>query len=114
MPRPKGSKNKVKRANTNSAAEIASVLAEKTAEREQLNGDIASLLEEINSLKTQLKKKRSELKSVEKAVAKLEAKKTAEEAKATQNARKAEIDSALQKLIADGMSVDDILIKLAN
>lgn len=112
MPRPKGSKNKIKRTNTNSAAEITSVLAEKAAEREQLNGDIAGLLEEINSLKTQLKKKRSELKTVEKVIAKLEAKKTAEEAKATQNARKAEIDSALQKLIADGMSIDEILDKL--
>lgn len=114
MPRPKGSKNKVKRSNTNSAAEIAATLAEKTAERDHLNGEIASLMEEISSLKTQLKKKRAELKTTEKAIAKLETKKTAEEAKATQNARKAEIDSALQKLIADGMSVDEILDKLAN
>lgn len=112
MPRPKGSKNKVKRTNTNSAADIASVLAEKTAEQEQLNGEIVSLSAEINTLKAQLKKKRSDLKAIEKVVSKLEAKKTAEEAKATQNARKAEIDSALQKLIADGMSVDEILDKL--
>ena len=52
------------------------------------------------------------LKAADKAVAKLEAQKTAAEAKAAQQARQAEIDSALQKLISDGMSVDEILNKL--
>ena len=49
---------------------------------------------------------------MDKAIAKLETQKTAAEAKAAQQARQAEIDSALQKLIADGMSVDQILDKL--
>ena len=41
-----------------------------------------------------------------------EAKQAAEEAKATQEARKAEIDTAVQKLITNGISVEEILEKL--
>ena len=84
----------------------------KNAEKDQLNEELASIQAGIADLKAQLKEKRAALKSVDKAIAKLEAQKTAAEAKAAQQARQAEIDSALQKLIADGMSVDQILDKL--
>ena len=92
--------------------DLASMIAEKNAEKDQLNEEIASIQANINDLKAQLKEKRAALKAADKAVAKLEAQKTAAEAKAAQQARQAEIDSALQKLISDGMSVDEILNKL--
>ena len=111
MPRPKGSKNKV-RIPKGGAVDLASMIAEKNAEKDQLNEEIASIQANINDLKAQLKEKRATLKAADKAVAKLEAQKTAAEAKAAQQARQAEIDSALQKLISDGMSVDEILDKL--
>lgn len=111
MPRPKGSKNKV-RIPKGGAVDLASMIAEKNAEKDQLNEEIASIQANINDLKAQLKEKRAVLKAADKAVAKLEAQKTAAEAKAAQQARQAEIDSALQKLISDGMSVDEILDKL--
>ena len=111
MPRPKGSKNKV-RIPKGGAVDFASMIAEKNAEKDQLNEEIASIQANINDLKAQLKEKRAALKTADKAVAKLEAQKTAAEAKAAQQARQAEIDSALQKLISDGMSVDEILNKL--
>ena len=110
-PRPKGSKNKV-RIPKGGAVDLASMIAEKNAEKDQLNEEIASIQANINDLKAQLKEKRAALKAADKAVAKLEAQKTAAEAKAAQQARQAEIDSALQKLISDGMSVDEILNKL--
>ena len=111
MPRPKGSKNKV-RIPKGGAVDHASMIAEKNAEKDQLNEEIASIQANINDLKAQLKEKRAALKAADKAVAKLEAQKTPAEAKAAQQARQAEIDSALQKLISDGMSVDEILDKL--
>ena len=85
---------------------------QKNAEKDQLNEELASIQAGIADLKAQLKEKRAALKSVDKAIAKLETQKTTAEAKAAQQARQAEIDSALQKLIADGMSVDQILDKL--
>lgn len=111
MPRPKGSKNKVK-VPKGAAVDFASAIAAKNAEKDQLNEELASIQAGIADLKAQLKEKRAALKSVDKAIAKLETQKTAAEAKAAHQARQAEIDSALQKLIADGMSVDQILDKL--
>ena len=111
MPRPKGRKNKAK-VPKGAAVDFASAIAAKNAEKDQLNEELASIQAGIADLKAQLKEKRAALKSVDKAIAKLETQKTAAEAKAAQQARQAEIDSALQKLIADGMSVDQILDKL--
>ena len=73
MPRPKGSKNKVKAIKGHSAADYAAALAEKNAEMEQLNGEIADINGQITELKAQLKSKKSAVKSLEKVVAKLEA-----------------------------------------
>lgn len=112
MPRPKGSKNKVKRGKLSCAADYVSAIEEKNAEKGQLNGEIEALAAEIDGLKGQLKEKKAALKAVEKTIAKLEAQKADEEARAAQQARKEEIDSALQKLMSDGMSVDEILDKL--
>ena len=52
------------------------------------------------------------LKKVEKEVEMLEAKKAKADAKAAEDAKKAEAESVLKKLLAEGMSADEILAKL--
>ena len=59
-----------------------------------------------------LKEKKSALKRTEKEVASLEAKKAKADAKAAEEAKKAEAESVLKKLLAEGMSADEILAKL--
>ena len=105
MPRPKGSKNKPKAAKMDFAAAIEA----KAAEKAQLEQNISETLDQINALKAQLKANRAALKATEKDIAKLESKKASADAKATLEAQKTELDSAVQKLLADGMSMDDIL-----
>ena len=111
MSRPKGSKNKPKN-KVRSTTDFASAIAEKTAEKELLEKNIADTLAQINSLKVQLKANRAALKVTEKAIAKLETQKTNAEAKATLEAQKTKLDSAIQKLLADGLTMDEILEKL--
>ena len=62
--------------------------------------------------KADLKEKKTALKKAEKEVATLEAKKAKADAKATEEAKKAEAESVLKKLLASGMSADEILEKL--
>ena len=112
MPRPKGSKNKVKTLKAHSAADYAAAVAEKNAEKYQMTGEIDAINGEIADLKAQLKSKKAALKTADKMIAKLEAKQAAEEAKATQEARKAEIDTAVEKLLTNGVSLESILEKL--
>lgn len=52
------------------------------------------------------------MKSVEKEVGKLEAKKAKEDQKAAEAAKKAEAETVLKKLLANGMSAEEILAKL--
>lgn len=52
------------------------------------------------------------LKSAEKEVDKLEAKRAKADQKAAEEAKKAEAESVLKKLLAEGMSADEILAKL--
>ena len=59
-----------------------------------------------------MKEKKTALKKAEKEVASLEAKKAKEDAKAAEEAKKAEAESVLKKLLAGGMSADEILAKL--
>ena len=56
--------------------------------------------------------KKSALKKVEKELTSLEAKKAKADAKAAEEAKKAEAESVLKKLLASGMSADEILEKL--
>ena len=110
MPRPRGSKNKPKVAKV--TADFAAAIAEKTAEKEQLEQNIADTLEQISSLKAQLKSNRAALKSAEKTIAKLEAKKVSEDAKAALNAQKTELDSTVEKLLSEGLTMEEILGRL--
>ncbi len=103
----KGSKNKPKMVN-----DFASQIAEKQSTIESLNTEIASITANIDSLKAELKTKRAALKSAEKEVSKLEAKKAKEDQKAAEEAKEAEAEAVLKKLLADGMSAEEILAKL--
>ena len=59
MPRPKGSKNKVK-VPKGAAVDFASAIAAKNAEKDQLNEELASIQAGIADLKAQLKEKRDD------------------------------------------------------
>lgn len=109
MPRTKGSKNHPK---TNITKDYASQIAEKREIVVSLNTEIASITANIDTLKSDLKAKKTALKKAEKEVATLEAKKAKADAKAAEEAKKAEAEAVLKKLLANGMSADEILEKL--
>ena len=108
MPRTKGSKNKPKTVTT----EFATQIAEKQSAREALAAEIASITANIDSLKADLKEKKASLKVIDKEIFKLEAKKAKADAKVAEEAKKAEAEAVLKKLLAEGMSADEILAKL--
>ena len=110
MPRPKGSKNKAK--VTIPANDFEALIAEKTSAKENLISEIASLEENLTALKADLKAKKAELKAVEKELEKLEEQKAAFDVAQAEEAKKAELESVLQKLMADGVSAAEILEKL--
>ena len=64
MPRPKGSKNKVKSTNTQ-PIDFTSLIAEKSSTKEALVADIATLEENLTALKADLKAKKAELKKLD-------------------------------------------------
>ena len=108
MPRTKGSKNKAKTVNVNFATQIA----EKQSAKESISAEIDSITTSIDSLKADLKEKKVSLKAIDKEIVKLEAKKAKADAKASEEAKKTEAESVLKKLLAEGMSADEILAKL--
>ena len=108
MPRPKGSKNKPKTVT----ADFATQIAEKQSAKEALTAEIASITVNIDTLKADLKEKKASLKAIDKEIVKLEAKKAKADAKAVEEAKKTEAESVLKKLLAEGMSADEILEKL--
>ena len=108
MPRTKGSKNKPKTATT----DFTSQIAEKQSAREALSAEITSITTNMESLKADLKEKKASLKAIDKEIVKLEAKKEKADAKAAEEAKKTEAESVLKKLLAEGMSADEILAKL--
>ena len=108
MPRTKGSKNKPK----TMTADFATQIAEKQSAKEALTAEIASIPVNIDTLKADLKEKKASLKAIDKEIVKLEAKKAKADAKAAEEAKKTEAESVLKKLLAEGMSADEILAKL--
>ena len=66
----------------------------------------------VNALKSDLKTKKAELKSIDKEIARIEVKKIKAETKAAESAKKAEAEDVLKKLLASGVSADEILAKL--
>ena len=71
MPRPKGSKNKIK--TTVNATDLTALIAAKAAAKDALVSDIAALEENVNNLKSELKEKKAELKKLDTELGKLEA-----------------------------------------
>lgn len=114
MPRTKGSKNRV----TTSAdfdAQIKKLQKDKAMLEEGLSKTVAQIEElktDIKSLRESLQPQRAEIKQTEKEIVKLEAKKAAAEEKAAEAAKKAEAEDVLKKLLASGMTADEILEKL--
>ena len=114
MPRTIGSKN---RATTSADfdAQIKKLQKDKAMLEEGLSKTVAHIEElktDIKSLRESLKPQRAEIKQTEKEIAKLEAKKAAAEAKAAEAAKKAEAEDVLKKLLASGVTADEILEKL--
>ena len=85
--------------------DFTSLIADKAAAKDALVSDIAALEENVNNLKNELKKLDTEL-------GKLEAQKAEADAKAAAEVQKAELQEAIQKLMADGVSAAEILEKL--
>ncbi len=90
MPRTKGSKNRPK-TNTDYATQIA----EKQEAITSLNTEITTITTNVDALKADLK-----------------AKKAKADARAAEEAKKAEAESVVKKLLASGMSADEILERL--
>lgn len=109
MPRPKGSKNKAK---VLEGIDYAAQIAEKNAAAESLAQEIAAIGDNIGALNAQRKAKHVELNKLNKEIVKLEKKKADADAKVAEAAKKAEAEDVLKKLLADGMSTDEILEKL--
>ena len=108
MPRTKGSKNRPKTVT----ADFATQIVEKQSAKEALTAEIASITANIDTLKADLKVKKAALKKVEKEVEMLEAKKAKADAKAEEAAKKNEAENLVKKLLAEGVSADDIIEKL--
>ena len=112
MPRPKGSKNKAPRKVTVANNDFDALIAEKSAAKESLTVEIASLEENLTSLKADLKAKKAELKKLDTELGKLEEQKAEMEAREAEEANKAELEATIQKLMAEGVSAAEILEKL--
>ena len=110
MARPKGSKNKAR--TVKASVDYVAVIAEKAAKKEKIESEVATLTANFDDLKTQLKAKKAELKAATKELAKAENKKAAAEAKAAEEAKKGEAEDVLKKLLASGMTAEEILAKL--
>lgn len=109
MPRPKGSKNKAKVLD---GIDYAAQIAEKNTAAESIAEEIAALGTNIAALNADRKAKEVELKKINKEIAKLEKKKAAADEKIAEDAKKAEAEDVLKKLLSSGMSTDEILEKL--
>lgn len=110
MARPKGSKNKTVTRKT--VVDYAAVIAEKAAAKEKIESEVSAMIANIDDLKAQLKMKKDELKAATKELTKAEAKKAAIEKKAAEEAKKGEAEDVLKKLLASGMTAEEILAKL--
>lgn len=105
MPRPKGSKNKVKVTTT---VDYSVVIVEKQAEKDSLDAEIASLEANMKTIKAEIKSKKAAIKKVDKEITKVEAKKAAADQLAAQQAQKQEAVALVEKYLAEGMSAEEI------
>ena len=92
--------------------DFEALIAEKSSAKESLTVEIASLEENLTAIKADLKAKKAELKKLDTELGKLEEQKAAFDAAEAEKAKKAELEEMIQKLMADGVSVAEILEKL--
>ena len=114
MPRTKGCKNRIT-ASADFDVQLAKLQKDKDLLEEGVSKTVTHIEElknDIKSLRESLKPQKAEIKQTEKKIAKLEAKKAAAEAKAAETAKKVEAEAVLKKLLASGMTADEILEKL--
>ena len=109
MPRPKGSKN---RKAISSSAKIAEQINAQKKVLETLNDDLEGINAAIKEQQLLAKGKKKEIRKVEKAITVLASQ--MEESKAIESAaaKKAEIESVVEKLIKSGKSAKEILSRL--
>ena len=107
MPRTEGSKNRPKH-----TTDFASQIAEKQESIASLTAEVSSITSNIDTLKADLKEKKATLKSAQKELNSLERKKSIADAKAAEEAKRTEAEDVLKKLLASGISADEILEKL--
>ena len=103
MPRTKGSKNHAK---TDFDAQLEKLQKDKALLEEGIAKTVVQIEElktDIKSLRESLKPQKAEIKQTEKEIA---------EAKAAEAAKKVEAEAVLKKLLASGMTADEILEKL--
>ena len=106
MPRPKGSKNRKTLVKNGS---IEEQIAQKTAERAALEAEQTGVQAILAENTAKLKAVRKSIKALDRQIAALHAKKSEIEAAAAVSARQQEIQDAIQALVAEGKSLDDIL-----
>lgn len=104
MPRPKGSKNKVRVSNVDYAA----LISDKQAEKDSIAAEIEALEEQVKTIKADLKVKKVTIKKLDKEITKIEAKKTAADQLAAEQERKQQATQLVEKYLAEGMSLEDI------
>ena len=119
MPRTKGSKNKMKTAGSDYAALIAQAQKEKEeaeAEVAKTNASIDELKTDLKSMRETLKMQKADVKAAEKKLTKLEEEVNYDDcvrmAAAEAEAKKIQAQEMINKLLAEGMSADEILEKL--
>lgn len=105
-------RSKSPRKATIPTADFDALIAEKSSTKEALAADIEALEENLTALKADLKAKKAELKKLDTELSKLEEQKAEVEAREAEEAKKAELEETIQKLMADGVSVAEILEKL--
>lgn len=113
MPRPKGSKNKTKRA-VQPAAQIEAEIEKSNAALQQLAARQEEILQEIEVKKAELKDVKKQVTAEKRTLDKLQ--KKYEEALAVEKAKaqKSEIEAVVSKLVSSGKSAEDIMAALNN
>jgi len=106
MSRPKGSKNKktiIKNSN------LGEQITQKETARASLEEEKARLLSVIAESNAKLKAVNKDIRALDKQITALQAKKAEFDAAAIVSEKQHEIQSKIQKLVAEGKSLDDIL-----
>ena len=108
MPRPKGSKNKPKKA-VQAGDQVAEKIAAQKELKQSLEAEQADILAAIEKQKQLLKAKKKEIRAAEKAIVALEAKQAQAAAIEAAAAQKEEIAQVVTKLVTSGKSPEEIL-----